>query len=248
MKQIIAAIIFFTRIPLWRFIEVPADYYKRVVPLWSFTGWITSGIQVLVLFLASLALPYPVALLMAIISRLLLTGGLHEDGLADFSDGFGGGTSKEKILTIMKDSHIGTYGVITLLFYFALWYAILLQLPLEITACALLAADPVCKSIAAMTINRLPYARKENDAKIKTSYTPMLAIEYIYCLLSGVMALLWLPETRYLAALIFPCCSWLVFTSYIKKKIGGYTGDCCGAIFLLCELSFMLAFLIIYQL
>ncbi len=248
MKQIIAAITFFTRIPLWRFIEVPAGYYKRVVPLWSFTGWITSGILVLILFLSSLILPYPVALLFAMISRLLLTGGLHEDGLADFSDGFGGGTSREKILTIMKDSHIGTYGVLTLLFYFTLWYAILLHLPLGIAACALLAADPVCKSIAAMTINRLPYAREESESKIKTAYTPMSAVEYIYCLLPGCLALAWLPDIIYLAALIFPYCSWLILTGYIKKKTGGYTGDCCGAIFLICELSFLLAFLIIYQL
>lgn len=190
MKQLIAAVTFFTRIPLWHFVEVPAAYYKRVVPLWPFTGWITSGIQVLILFLALLFLPYPVALLLAMVSRLWLTGGLHEDGLADFFDGFGGGISQERILTIMKDSHIGTYGVIALIFYFGIYYTILLQLPPEMAACAILAADPVCKLIAAMTINRLPYARKEEEVKIKMSYLHMSAIEYVYCLLPGLLALM----------------------------------------------------------
>lgn len=65
------------------------------------------------------------------ITRLLITGCLHEDGLADFFDGFGGGTSRERILAIMKDSHIGSYGVIGLIFYFGLFYLLVSSLPIE---------------------------------------------------------------------------------------------------------------------
>ena len=74
-------------------------------------------------------LSVPYAILLAIIARLLLTGALHEDGLADFFDGMGGGTSRERILQIMKDSHIGTYGVLGLIMYFLFFYNAMQELP-----------------------------------------------------------------------------------------------------------------------
>ena len=125
MQRILAAFIFFTRLPFWRIAEVPGEYFKNVVSCWPLVGWLTAGLSVLVLYAASMLLPDSIALLLAIATRLLVTGCLHEDGLADFFDGFGGGTNKERILAIMKDSHIGSYGVIGLLFYFALYYMLL---------------------------------------------------------------------------------------------------------------------------
>ena len=110
MLRILAAFIFFTRLPFWRLAEVPSEYFKNVVSRWALVGWLTAGLSVIVLYTASLILPASVAVLLAIVTRLLITGCLHEDGLADFFDGFGGGTSRERILSIMKDSHIGSYG------------------------------------------------------------------------------------------------------------------------------------------
>ena len=127
--NLLAAFIFFTRLPFWRLKEVPAKCFKHVVPYWALTGWLTGGIMVAVLWSTAQVLPYPVAMLMALISRLLVTGALHEDGLADFLDGFGGGTTRERILSIMKDSHIGSYGVIGLIFYFLLLWSLLMSLP-----------------------------------------------------------------------------------------------------------------------
>ena len=104
MLRILAAFIFFTRLPFWRLAEVPSEYFKNVVSRWALVGWLTAGLSVIVLYTASLILPASVAVLLAIVTRLLITGCLHEDGLADFFDGFGGGTSRERILSIMKDS------------------------------------------------------------------------------------------------------------------------------------------------
>lgn len=67
----------------------------------------------------------------------------------------------------MKDSHIGSYGVIGLICYFGLYYLLLSNLPVELAGCAILAGDPYSKGIAGMIINRLPYARKEEEAKVK---------------------------------------------------------------------------------
>ena len=118
--NLLAALIFFTRLPFWRLKEVPSACFKRVVPYWPLVGWLTGGIMAGTLWLAAQVMPITIAWIVAIVSRLLVTGCLHEDGLADFFDGFGGGTTRERILAIMKDSHIGTYGVIALIIYFLL--------------------------------------------------------------------------------------------------------------------------------
>ncbi|WP_099463520.1 adenosylcobinamide-GDP ribazoletransferase [Parabacteroides provencensis] len=246
MLRILAALIFFTRLPFWRLAEVPGEYFKRVVSYWAITGWLTAGLSVLVLYAASLVLPTSVALLLAMATRLLVTGCLHEDGLADFFDGFGGGTGRERILAIMKDSHIGSYGVIGLILYFGLYYMLLSSMPVSLAGCAMLAGDPFCKGVAGMIINRLPYARKEEESKSKTVYSRMTAQEYLICAVSSLLPLFWLPTATYLYATIFPVATWFLLTSLMKKKIGGYTGDCCGALFLLCELSFYLGIVVIY--
>lgn len=248
MKQVLAAFIFFTRLPFWRLAEVPAEYFKRVVPYWPLTGWLTAGCSVLILLLTALVLPTNIALLLAILTRLLITGCLHEDGLADFLDGFGGGTSRQRVLAIMKDSHIGTYGVIGLIMYFGLFYALLQSLPLDYMICTLLIGDPLSKSVSSMIINRLPYARLEEESKIKTAYSPMNRMEYVIAILFGLLPLLWLSDIRLAGAIGCPILCFFFLTAFMKKKLGGYTGDCCGATFLLCELSFYLGFTSIYHL
>lgn len=246
MLRILAAFIFFTRLPFWRLAEVPAHYFKNVVGFWPFSGWFTAGVSVMVLYAASLVLPSHIAVLLAIIVRLSITGCLHEDGLADFFDGFGGGTSRARILAIMKDSHIGSYGVIGLIVYFGMLYSLLCSLPLPVAGGVFLAGDPFSKGVAAMTINRLPYARTEEEAKNKIVYSRMTTHELSFCLFSALLPLLWLPEPVYLWACLLPVILFILLTYFMQRKIQGYTGDCCGAVFLLCELSFYLGCVIVY--
>ena len=125
MNQILAALIFFTRLPFWKIKEVPQECFKHVVNYWSFSGWLTGGMMALIFWGASTILPHGVAVILALTSRLLITGALHEDGLADFFDGFGGGTNRESTLRIMKDSHIGSYGVLGLIIYYLFAYNLL---------------------------------------------------------------------------------------------------------------------------
>ncbi|MDH6357375.1 adenosylcobinamide-GDP ribazoletransferase [Parabacteroides sp. PF5-9] len=246
MQRVLAAFIFFTRLPFWRLGNVSAEYFKNVVSYWSLTGWLTAGLSVLTLYISALFLPGTVAILLAIITRLLVTGCLHEDGLADFFDGFGGGNTRDRILTIMKDSHIGTYGVVGLICYFGLYFAILVALPLELTGAVMLVADPYSKSVSSMIINRLPYVRTSETSKNKTVYNRMNKKEYFISFLFGLLPLLWLPHPVYLFACILPVLIWFILTSFMNRKLQGYSGDCCGATFLLCELSFYLGILIIY--
>lgn len=241
MKRIAAALTLFTRLPLWKWTDIPAGAYSWAVVFWPLTGWLTGGLTACIYLALSLLIPTLPALLCAIVVQLLFTGALHEDGLADFCDGFGGGRDKEGILRIMKDSHIGTYGVIGLICYFLLLVSLLGSLPPSLTALTIFAADPFSKFCASQLINLLPYARKEG-AKNNISYRRMTVMSFIFNLLSGSLPLLplWLYAPISSFAVVAPLLALLCLTVYMKRKIEGYTGDCCGATFLICELAMIL--------
>ena len=238
-----AALIFFTRLPFWRLHQPPREAYQSVVEFWPLAGWLTSGMMAGVLYGSSLLFSYEIAILLAITSRLLLTGALHEDGLADFFDGFGGGgQDRQRILDIMKDSHIGTYGVLSLIVYFALLFFTLHSLPPLIAAFSILAIDPYAKMVSAQVIQLMPYARTEETAKNKTVYRRFSVAAGIGLSIQGLLPigiyLWWMHERIDWTLLIFlPCLTMYFLYLLIWHRLRGYTGDCCGALFLLTELS-----------
>lgn len=243
--NLLAALIFFTRLPFWRLRQVPAECFKHVVPYWPFAGWLTGGIMAGVLWLAAQVLPLSVAVLLALVSRLLVTGALHEDGLADFFDGFGGGTSRERILAIMKDSHIGSYGVIGLILYFLLGWTLLTSLPVTLACIVLLTGDAWSKFTSSQLINCLPYARKEEESKAKVVYKRMTTGEFLFGFVCGTLPLVLFLPMRLWPAALCPLVVLLLLVLLMKRKLQGYTGDCCGAAFLLSELSFYLGVVIL---
>ena len=241
--NLLAAFIFFTRLPFWRLKEVPSECFKHVVPYWPWVGWLTGGLMAMVLGLGSQVMPVSLAWILAIVTRLLVTGALHEDGLADFFDGFGGGTTRERTLTIMKDSHIGTYGVIGLIVYFLLMLE-LRHLPVPVLCTLVVCGDCWGKLCASQLINFLPYARKEEDSKAKVIYNRMSGKELFFCIAGGALPLLLLPSSLWVA-LIAPCLVLAFLIRMMKRRLQGYTGDCCGATFLMCEMAFYLSALIL---
>ena len=196
------------------------------------------------LWVGSMYLPYIIAVLLAIVVRLLVTGALHEDGLADFLDGFGGGGhDRERILTIMKDSHIGTYGVLGLIIYELLLVATLYSLPPTLAALTILAADPYAKMVTAQLITMMPYARKEEEAKNKTVYRKMQWPAGISLAIQGLLPMglyLWYTGLPWELVIFIPCLVMYLLYLLIWNRLRGYTGDCCGAVCLLVELTVML--------
>ena len=196
------------------------------------------------LWVGSMYLPYIIAVLLAIVVRLLVTGALHEDGLADFLDGFGGGGhDRERILTIMKDSHIGTYGVLGLIIYELLLVAALYSLSPTLAALTILAADPYAKMVTAQLISMMPYARKEEEAKNKTIYRKMQWPAGISLAIQGLLPMglyLWYTGLPWELIIFLPCLAMYLLYLLIWNRLRGYTGDCCGAVCLLVELTFYL--------
>lgn len=193
-----------------------------------------------VLWLSSQVVPYSTAVVLALVSRVLITGALHEDGLADFLDGFGGGNSKERTLAIMKDSHIGTYGVVGLIVYFLLFHSLLLSMHLHLACIAICVGDPLCKFISSQIPRFLPYARTVETSKAKIEYGRITSSSFVVSLTFGLLPLVWSTNYTLWMAVLFPLILFFYLVSVMRKKIQGYTGDCCGAMFLLCELIFYL--------
>lgn len=239
MKRILAALSFFTRIPFWRLTTLETKHYQNMVPMWPIAGFLTGGVMALFVCAASFILPINIAVILALISRVILTGGLHEDGFADFCDGFGGSSTgdaekdRERTLRIMKDSFIGTYGVLGLILYFLLFYNLITTLagmcPIWQVACVMIIVDVLSKYISSMIVYFLPYVRDAENSKNKLVYDkgskPYLAM---------LLSILTLD-----APILFFLFRWM------KRRINGYTGDCCGATFMIIELYNYLILLIV---
>ncbi|MBQ9556300.1 MAG: adenosylcobinamide-GDP ribazoletransferase [Muribaculaceae bacterium] len=235
-----AALIFFTRLPFWRIYQPPQASYKAVVEFWPLTGWLTGGAMAATLYLGNMVLPWAVAVIVAIAVRLLITGALHEDGLADFMDGFGGGGDRARILSIMKDSHIGTYGVLGLILYMLLLGAALYSMPPMVAVLTVLAADPFSKMVSSQLVNMLPYARREEEAKNKTVYRKPSLTAGLSLTVQGMLPMalmIWLTGISWYTVIFIPPLVMYFLYLLMRRKIQGYTGDCCGATCLLVELA-----------
>ena len=236
-----AAFIFFTRLPFWRLHKPPKTCYQAVVEHWPLTGWLTGSTMAAILYFVSMVVPYAIAVITAISMRMLMTGALHEDGLADFLDGFGGGgTDRQRILAIMKDSHIGTYGVLGLILYELLLFAALFSMSPEMAALTILAADPYSKMVTSELIIMMPYARTEETAKNKTVYRKIEWKAGVCLAIQGLLpmvAFLWYTNLSWEMVIFLPCLVMYFLYLLIWRRIHGYTGDCCGAVCLLVELS-----------
>lgn len=246
LDRLLAALMFFTRLPFWRLRKVDTECFRHVVDYWPVAGWLTGGTMALVFWAASQYFHAAAAAIIAMCARLLLTGALHEDGLADFFDGFGGGTTRERTLEIMKDSHIGTYGVIGLIMYTGLSASLLSTLPYA--PAVIFTADIYAKACGSFLILQLPYARRAEQAKNGVVYSAWSGraawVHVLRCLiaLTPALVLLWTAYPSFpLWAFLAPPVTEFLLMHLMKRRLQGYTGDCCGAMFLLCELSFLAA-------
>ena len=231
-----AALRFFTRLPVPAWVghsQAQLDHAARYFPL---VGIIVGFIGALATYLAAWVLPLSLAVTLGMAATILATGAFHEDGFADACDGFGGGWEKAQILSIMKDSRIGSYGAIgILLMLLAKWNALMEFDELYILP-ALIAAHAVSRFASVSLICTLDYVRDEGKAKPLAN-----RMAWHELLLAGVFALLpcaLLPlQDVGVALLAVVIVTWLA-ARYFFKHIGGYTGDCLGAVQQVAELAF----------
>lgn len=224
---------FFSRIPI-PVGTVSADDLNRSMRYLPLLGFIIGGINALVYYGALQVWNHEVSVAISMISSLLVTGALHEDGLADFADGFWGAFDKAKVLEIMKDSRIGTFGATALLASLGLKFLFLKSLVGPSIYTALIIAPAISRFMACALTWSLPYARDEKSlAKNLISKNGNDPVIQSFAIAVG--AFLLLDQRMWLlipTMLIF----YAGFYHWLKRRLQGYTGDCLGAAQQLSEL------------
>lgn len=159
--QFLLALVWLTRLPVWRFVPQPAP--KLAAAAWAFplVGAVVGACAALIWALVQgLGLSSSLAAIFAIAAMVLLTGALHEDGLADLADGFGGQDRVQK-LAIMRDSRIGSYGVLAMFLIGAVRIAALADLGICAGALALIAVGSASRSAMTVALHLMPQARAD---------------------------------------------------------------------------------------
>ncbi|MDI1232081.1 MAG: adenosylcobinamide-GDP ribazoletransferase [Methylobacter sp.] len=190
-------------------------------------GWLVGGSCAVVFYLADLVWPQTTAVILALIAGILLTGALHEDGFADVCDGFGGGINKQRILEIMKDSHIGVYGLLGLLLMLLLKISVLVAMPAAAVPLVLLAGHSISRLSPLLLMQRYTYVRG-NDSKASGAVYQPSSRELAFATVIALLPLALLPVLSALA-IIPALVATLLLGRYFYRRIDGYTGDCLGA-------------------
>ena len=242
LEVFFGALRFFTRLPVPSRVghsEQQLEQSARYLPL---VGLIVGGIGALVTAAAAQALPPSLAILAGMAATLLVTGAFHEDGFADAVDGFGGGYEKERVLEIMKDSRIGSFGAIAVAMMLLAKFNALAQIDalggLRLLAPALVAGHAVSRFASTTLMATLDYVREDVGAKSRPLARRLAAGSLSLAALFALAPCLLLTGTRVWIGLGLATVVTVLAGSYFLRRIGGYTGDCLGATQQLAELAF----------
>ena len=214
--------------------------YARASRCYPLVGALVGLLAAVVLLAAQgIGLPPILCALLAVATLVLVTGALHEDGLADLADGFGGGRDRNAKLAIMRDSRIGSYGVLALIFSVALRSVSLaaVEQPWQAVA-ALIAAQSLSRGGLSAIMAFLPTARTDGLAAQVGRPGGGAALTAI--LLAGLLALLLLDWMAALWALLACLLIQAAVAVLARRQIGGYTGDVLGAAQQLGEIAVLL--------
>jgi adenosylcobinamide-GDP ribazoletransferase len=233
--EAVVAFQFLTRIPMPS-TAFETDSLSRAIKFFPLVGLVVGSGAVLIQKILISHLGRPVVALVVLLYLVLITGCLHEDGLADTADGFGGGWTKDQILLILKDSRIGSYGATALTLSLLARYLLLASLPIEHFAAYVISAHVLCRWSSLPLSYFVAPARNEEGqgARIaKLISFPSLIFGSAFSFAIVVFALRWSAVAPLLIGVLAVALSaW-----FYARKIDGVTGDCFGATNQLTEIT-----------
>lgn len=252
VRYFFTALMFFTRIPCPSWTDHSEEYLNKSRKYFPLIGWIVGGISAAVLAAVYFILPLSMAILLSMIASVWVTGAFHEDGFADVCDGFGGGWTREQIMTIMKDSRIGAYGGIGIGLLLGLKFLALLnigEISLYWLLVSLIAGHSSSRFIASTFVHTHAYVQDLDKSKSKPIASIRLSwAEMSYSFLFVLLPmLLFLPHILLWIALPLAYLSKMYLGSVFQKHIGGYTGDCLGATQQVSEVIFYLSIIALWK-
>ena len=236
LETLAGAIRFFTRLPLPGTLGQSDIALEKAIRYFPLTGIVIGFIAALVFVVCAFFWPESLAVLAAMAGAMLLTGALHEDGWSDMVDGFGGGWDKERILAIMRDSRLGSFGAVALVVLLLTRFFCLLEIEPALIPAALIAGHAFSRLCSFSVLATMDYARNEGKAKAFSNRPGTGSV--VFAVLSALLPLLLLPWPQVLFAVVLASFATLWLRRLFERGIGGYTGDCLGATQQLAEVAF----------
>lgn len=235
------AFVFLTRLPVRYQGEIGTG--RLAAAAWAFpvVGMAVGALAAIAYALADgIGLPAAIAALIAVAAAVWTTGALHEDALADVADGFGGGRDKAAKLAIMRDSRLGSYGALALIFSVGLRVTALLALAAPgAVAVALIAAAAASRALVPALMHLLPPVR--TDGMSRHAGQPTTAQMGWAIGIAVVAVLVVLGIDRGLPALVAAAAAAAIVGWLARRQIGGQTGDVLGSAQQAAEVAFLLA-------
>jgi len=239
-EYFLGAVRFFTRLPVPAWVGHSAETLNGSARWFPAVGLVVGGIAALV-YLAALQLwPQPVAVLLAMAATLYATGAFHEDGLSDAADGLGGGWDKLRILEIMKDSRVGSYGVVALWLGLTGKFVLLAALDPALVPTALLAGHALSRGCATLLLATMDYVRDDEQSKARPLAQRLAPGALLFALAFALAPLLWLPWPQAVVGLLLALLTTAWLAEKFRRWLGGYSGDCLGATQQMAEIAFYL--------
>ncbi|MDO4789863.1 MAG: adenosylcobinamide-GDP ribazoletransferase [Porphyromonas sp.] len=238
------ALMFYTRTPVTG-VEYKAESLNKSFRYFPLIGLLIGALGGSITFLLSYVLPQELALVLGLAFFPLFTGAFHEDGLSDFFDGFGAGRTKERILSIMKDSSIGAYGIIALIFLHLFKFVALYPYSPIIWLYLFMASHASSRLLSTFYIRSSKYVRKEEEhGKAEHTRNTLTPITLLIASIFGLIPLFLISWKFALLVIALDVAFALLLRSYTERKIGGFTGDVLGAVQQIGELMVYLSFAI----
>ncbi|AVO48679.1 adenosylcobinamide-GDP ribazoletransferase [Melaminivora suipulveris] len=256
VRHYLLAVQFFTRVPITGRLAEWVGYSPAMLRAagghFPGVGWLVAALAVLVYAalyrgLAGGALAALVAAALSTAATVLMTGGFHEDGLADVADGLGGASTPERAMEIMKDSRLGAFGAMALLLALLTKVALLAQLSPHGMAAPLLAlagAHPLSRLWPLITIRLLPHVGDSATSKSKPLADRISARSLLsalaWCLPPSILVASALGVGALAAAVVVSAAGAAWMHWRYARRLQGFTGDCLGGTQQVAELGFYL--------
>ncbi|WP_201624204.1 adenosylcobinamide-GDP ribazoletransferase [Psychrobacter immobilis] len=247
-RLLLVAVQFLTRLPVPQFANYNPQWLHQSSRHFPAVGLLVGLLCAGVFWLGSILFTPLVAGVISTAFGIKLTGAFHEDGLADSCDGLGGGLTRERTLEIMKDSRLGTYGVLGLVSALLIKISLLASMPLSVAIVALIIGHTASRLLCISLLTLLPYGGEIEHAKAKpmaqqlTPFQGLLSSGWL--LLAGVLVVLLFPHTvqqigiwQWLLALLLGIVATDYMRRLLRRRLEGYTGDGLGATQQLSEIA-----------
>ena len=242
LNDFLLMIQFFTRIPINKNLQCEKVNFRRGAFFLPIVASIIGGMEFLIYLGLKNFLPPNVIIVLLLLFTAMITGGLHMDGLADTCDGFFSLRDKQRIIEIMKDSRIGSYGTIALIIDLLLKYELLYSLVLKLYSISIVLAPIIGKiSILFLCLSKRT-AKKNGSGNIfigNMSKTIIFSITIIILMISTYFLGVKATITPFIGVLLI---TYLVYLLCLNK-INGLTGDTLGACNELGEITYLLILL-----